>query len=55
MTHVLLVTLVAAGQPPYSYQVEISSPGYCATAKQNVEKEYAAVFAKLGLTKQHNQ
>ena len=50
MTYVLLVTLISAGQPPHSYQVEVSSQGYCSTAKQTIEKEYAAVFAKLSLT-----
>jgi hypothetical protein len=50
MKFVLLVTLLMPGQPPHSYQVEISSRLHCSLAKTAVEKEYAEAFSKLNLT-----
>lgn len=46
MTFVLLVTLIVAGQAPYSYQVEFSSEARCQDAERAVIESYAHNFSK---------
>ena len=50
MKFVLLVTLMVAGQQPYSYQVEFSSETQCQYAQSNLIQSYEHNFPKSGLS-----
>jgi hypothetical protein len=49
MQFVLLITLLVAGQRPYSYQVEFNSQPRCAQARSSLIESYEHDFPKSGL------